>query len=298
MEKWNDIIDLFILSRKAQGLAPRTIGDYKEHIDRFFNRTHPESFGDLKLCVMRYFADSDGISAYTFNTRRKKLITFFMWMVEELLIKESPMVGIKHRKEDHKPKPATEDAVTRLLKLPDKKTFCGIRDYAIFILTLDTGIRPSEALDLKVEYIDLRSLLVNVPAEISKTREARTMPITAQTAEAIRRLMLIRPKEWNGPLFCSQDGSRMTKRGWEHRLEYYSRLLGVKVTPYQLRHSFGTFYLRQGGTTFALQKMLGHQTGEMTRRYVEILKSDVAREHAAASPVVKLLPAKNRIRKV
>lgn len=296
MEKWQEIIDLFILHQKAQGLSKRTIEDSKYHIQQFFNRTNPEAAEGFKMAVLRYFATNE-ISAYTHNTRRKKLKTFFKWMLEEGLITADPMSTIKKRKEDLKPRPATEEAIKRLFDLPDRRTFIGLRDYSLLLLSLDCGIRPSEALQLIPENVDLRSLQVEIPTSIAKTRISRTLPIMPQTAEALRKLMMVRHQEWkNAPLFCNQDGGRLTSRGWAHRLEAYSRKLGVKITPYQLRHSFGTFYLRAGGTDHGLRRMMGHETGEMARRYVLFLKGDVKKEHEVASPVASLLPKRKRVR--
>jgi site-specific recombinase XerD len=298
LEKWQELAELFLLNQKAQGLASRTVNDSEYHIKQFFDRTSPGSVDDLKMAVLKYFANNE-ISAYTHNTRRKKLRIFFQWMIEEGLITVNPMATIKKRKEDLQPRPATEDSIKRLFELPDRRTFIGVRDYALILLSLDCGIRPGEALQLFSENIDLRSMQVEIPAAIAKTRISRTLPIMPQTAEALRKLMMARHADWkNVPLFCNQDGGKFTGRGWAHRLEAYSRELGVKVTPYQLRHSFGTFYLRSGGTDQGLQRMMGHETGEMARRYVLLLRSDIKREHESASPVARLLPQRKRVRTV
>ena len=47
-------------------------------------------------------------------------------------------------------------------------------------------------------------------------------------------------------------------------------LSGVKIAPYQLRHSFATLYLKNGGDLFTLQKEMGHSDLRMTKRYSEI----------------------------
>lgn len=130
MEKWQELTELFLLYQKAQGLASRTINDSEYHIKQFFNRTSPGSVDDLKMAVLKYFANNE-ISAYTHNTRRKKLRIFFQWMIAEGLITANPVATIKKRKEDLKPRPATEDAIKRLFELPDRRTFIGVRDYAL-----------------------------------------------------------------------------------------------------------------------------------------------------------------------
>lgn len=74
---------------------------------------------------------------------------------------------------------------------------------------------------------------IEVPAAVAKTRISRTLPILHQTAEVLRKLMMARHADWkNAPLFCNQDGVKLTGRESAHRLEAYSRGLGVKVTPY------------------------------------------------------------------
>jgi integrase len=99
-------------------------------------------------------------------------------------------------------------AIKTLLKQPDRKTFTGIRDYAVIILTLDTGIRPKESLSLLPGDINLGHLEIYVRAEKSKTRISRILPISSVTAKAIRKVIKVRPDIWDEevPVFCSWEG--------------------------------------------------------------------------------------------
>jgi site-specific recombinase XerD len=65
----------------------------------------------------------------------------------------------------------------------------------------------------------------------------------------------------------------------------YSKRIGIKVRPYDLRHSFALNFLRNGGNVFALQKLMGHSTLDMTKRYLALTQGDLQEQHAKASPV-------------
>ena len=56
---------------------------------------------------------------------------------------------------------------------------------------------------------------------------------------------------------------------------------GAKV--HAFRHSFALFYLRRGGSVFHLQKVLGHSSLEMTRRYANLVTADLQEVHERVS---------------
>ncbi|KEO80904.1 tyrosine-type recombinase/integrase [Tumebacillus flagellatus] len=198
-----------------------------------------------------------------------------------------------------------EDTLQRLLALPDQETFAGLRDYSLILTTLDTGIRPKEAFQLTVEDFDIKHLAVTVPAEVSKTRTARTLPILPLTAESLRKLIRVRPDFWDTsvPVFCTNEGTALNRHTWGDRMEMYSKHLGVHVRPYDLRHSFALMYLRNGGHAFGLQRTMGHTDMNMTKRYVNLTRQDLAKAHRTASPLNSLVsssrkPGKTRLGKL
>ena len=54
-------------------------------------------------------------------------------------------------------------------------------------------------------------------------------------------------------------------------------------TLHAFRHTFAVNYLRRGGSVFHLQKMLGHSSLEMTRRYVNLVTEDLQKIHEKVS---------------
>lgn len=296
---WQEALSDFILSRQAMGLSPRTINDYQQHVKLFFSR-YPDAWNpsNLKRAVMMHM--SHPVAPATFNNRRKYLKIFFNWCMEEGIFPENPLSRVPKKRDEGRIRDIKAEVLERLMSLPNKKTYTGLRDYALILLSLDIGIRPREALSLLVSDVDLEGKTVTIRREISKTRKTSILPITEPVVNALKKLVHVRHPVWDkdAPLFCTRDGTPLTVRRWEARLKKYSDILGTSVTPYDLRHGFATLFLRDGGNVYALQKILRHSSMDMVRRYLQFNDEDIRRQHELASPVVRLLTKTPRVGKI
>ncbi len=291
----SDLIELFLFEKKAQGRAPRTLKDYKNHLQSFFKRFPGalRSEKNLRRAVLEYFAAD--VKPATFNLRRAYLKSFFDFLTKEGIISKNP-IDFGRKKDEGRARAISEEKLRRLLDAINRKTYTGLRDYALIIFMLDTGVRPGEALKLKRSDFSFSSLEVTIPAEVAKTRRKRTVPISPVTAKEIKKLLAVRPAEWrDAPVFCSFDGAELSESSFSARMRKYSQKTGCKVTPYDVRHSFAISYLRNGGNVFALQRTLGHADLSMTKRYLALTGEDLRREHAKATPLVNVL---GKVRKV
>lgn len=295
---WQELLLQFLTFKRADGRAPRTLKDYQTHISHFY-QTCPEAWENPRPTVMAYLSQYENNN--TFNLRYKDLKLWFDWLMAEGLFpgEQHPLRGIFKRKYRNRIVDIPASTLKALLAAPDTATYVGLRDRTLILLQVDTGIRPGEALNLMETDLDMASMVVHVPAHVAKTRERRSMPFSATTAEALQKLLRVRPEEWkSSPVFCSCSGDKLNVNSWGHTLRGYSGKIGAKVTPYHLRHYFALSFLRNGGNVFSLQKLLGHSTLTMTQKYLALSMEDLQKAHAVASPVNALIPKKKKMGKV
>lgn len=294
---WQESLEYFLTFKRANRLRDSTLGDYKRFTKQFFSR-YPDCWPDrmeLRLAAIDYL--SQKMKPSTYNLRLSYLRGLFDWCIEEGILTDNPMKGFKVKKTDHRDVDIAKESLRKLIEAPDRKTFVGARDYALILLTLDTGIRPKEAFSLLLDDVNFPPREVYIRPEVSKTKVSRTLDILSATADAIKELLKKRDQRWGTktPIFCSQDGLMLNKDSWNDRLETYSRRIGDKVRPYDLRHQFALMFIRNGGDAFRLQKMMGHSTMDMTRRYVNLAQSDLKEQHDQASPLRGLIPMRERV---
>jgi site-specific recombinase XerD len=295
---WEEYLQSFLLEKQVSGCRERTIEDYRYHLTRFFQGYGGDlqDFEALRKRCLEYLGG--GVAPTTFNIRKACLSGFFTFLIAQGVLAQNPLKGMKRRKDGGKPRSIPLEVLQKLLELPNKKTFAGLRNYALILLQLDTGIRPSEALHLLPQDFNLKAMEVTIPCEVAKTRVSRTLPLSPAVAQWVQRLLSVRPKEWGEevPVFCSEWGKPLLETSWNHILRNYGKKLGHRITPYDLRHSFAILFLRNGGNVFALQRILGHTDLTMTKRYLALTQGDLREEHEKSTPLHTLVS--KRVRKI
>ncbi len=299
MEK---VMEEFFAFKKASGVAKRTLDDYKLHLGKF-NRLYNYEFVDydrLESVVLTDFVNYSDKSAAYYNLHYSYMHAFFNWIVERKYLDVNPIrkLKLKKRKAESKAKNVPEQIIEKLLDAMDLNTYVGLRDYALTVLTMDTGIRPSEALATREADYDLNNGALVIRGEIAKTRVRREVPISSQTCEILKVLCSHKPKGFCENMFCSWEGKPINTHSWYLRLREYSKEIGYKVRPYDLRHSFAIQFIKCGGSAFALQRMLGHTNMNMTQVYVNMADSDMREQLEKASPIHKYVKRTTRVKKI
>ncbi len=230
---WQDLLSEFILLKRAEGMARRTLDDYECHITWFFLRfpVGLEDYEALRRSLLTYLAEP--VAPGTRNIRLNNLKAFFNWCVASGYLPENPAAGIKKAKDEGNIRHVPPEDIQKLLKQPNRKTYVGLRDYCMLLLQVDTGIRPGEMCQMLPNDVNLEAREVYVRPGVAKTRTGRTLPISPLTADALRQLMKARPKWWSEktPLFASEYGNPLSSWWWCKRFKQYSDRAGVEDHP-------------------------------------------------------------------
>lgn len=267
-------------------LESLSVDDGREYIRSLMERdkvykTHPfhsERNGKLKI----QYIHGLGRAVRSFST----------WVYEEGYLDENVMQRLKLPKLPITyPEPLSEDEVQRVLAASLDNTRDGRRNFAIMMLFFDTGIRLSELVNLSLSKVDFAIGEMTIFGKGSKERK---VPIGTQAKKAIiEYISRERPEPANPQdedvLFLNADGYPITHTTVGKMFQRVKQITQLdKLHPHACRHTFSVRYLVNGGDAFSLQKILGHTSLEMTRKYVNLASGDVKDKHRRFSPMDNL----------
>lgn len=280
----------------AEGKSPKTIESYSGNLKRFAEFCEVNKLIEVAPVHIRfYLADrARTTSSHTTHQAFRVLRTFFRWCIKEGFLDESPLINIKAPKVSNKVIPTfSNEEIKKMLSFCKQQTFLGERNHAMVLCLLDTGMRASELIGLKLADVDFQAGIMRVRGKGDKERLIRLGNISRQ---ALWKYMLIRDikaPENEDALWLSEEMKPFTKNGLFlviRRLGKRARIEGVRCSPHTFRHTFAVDFLRNGGNVFDLQTLLGHSSLEMVKRYSQSLNTeDALRAHAKFSPVDRML---------
>ena len=169
--------------------------------------------------------------------------------------------------------------VEKLLAVPNLRSMTGLRNRVVCQLQWETGMRISEALDLRVRDVIVGEKQVTVQrGKGNKTRVVYWR--SAELTMLLERWKKRRPKsEFLFPTIRSATGKgkRIEPRQYRLQFDRYVRKAGLPdwTTTHVLRHSFATKFLRDGGNVRTLQIILGHSSLAVTAKYLHVTSEDV-----------------------
>ena len=229
--------------------------------------------------------DHDKLSPNAIAHYIRHVKAFWFWMHSEGFIEHNPLAQVKTPKETLKVvTPLTSGEVTQLIKVIPRNTHKGYRDRCIILTLYGTLLRISELLDLTLSNVNLTSGQITV---LGKGAKERSLFMSPKVFKALfKYYSRWRPKVTSEYFFVHEDGRKLTRFYFEHRIQVYARKANLTkpCTPHLLRYSGAIDALRKGCDPYNLQQILGHTTMDMTRKYLKIANTDIEKNMKSFSP--------------
>lgn len=281
--KLQDAYTDFVLSRQAMRVSKATAEFYRYTAGMFItwleqqNITEPVEVSARH--VRAYLAELAGrkLSEWTCNGHARAIKTLVRFWHNEGYITaeikfEMPKLS-KKRMDD-----LTAGEVKAVLKN------CSIREKALFLLMVDTGLRRTELVALNWGNVDMNSGIVMIVR--GKGGKARSVVISATTRRALLTYRRTITKfDDKAALIQTEDGNRFTGDGLYQMIRRLSKRTGLKFSPHALRRTCAILSLRAGMSPLHLQAILGHSSLEMVRRYAQLVEDDIVQAHNEHSPI-------------
>jgi integrase/recombinase XerC len=271
---------------QGQNYSPKTLRAYGDDLQQFLvwiekNRVDwdiPTRFsrGDIEG-FMQYLA----AQRMTGVTRVRKLAAirkFFAFLEENSILAANPAHTVKGaRREEKEPNILYKEQYKALLY----EASDNIRDYAIIQTFLQTGIRLSELVNLRVDEVDFEHRILTVRQ--GKGKKDRQIPLVDDAVKALRNYLRYRNTELivdDEIFFLAKNGTSLNVSTVKYTVAKYVKKAGIrkKVSVHTLRHTFGAHKADKNMSLATLQELMGHKKKETTLKYIHLAKTNLRQE--------------------
>lgn len=273
----------FVEDKQAHNLARASLLDYEDSFRYFMdffgydentplNVVNSDMFKSWTIDLLERDLRPTSINRYLRDCK-----VFFNWCIKNGLL-NLPELKIDMVKGQEDPIKCFPDAEIALIlqKPTNKNDFIEWRTWTIVNWVLATGTRAGTIVEVRIGDIDFKNK--EIALRHTKNKKTQIIPLSSKLAAVLREYL----HTWRYGcsledfLFPNQANEQLTTGALAQSFGKYCTRRGCTHTSiHGLRHSFALNWIRNGGNQFKLQKILGHSTLDMTRRYVALAVVDL-----------------------
>ena len=253
----------------------------------FYGKSGKREIGRIERVDLEGFIEHEqdlGLRISTVRTRLACIIAFLHFLMEQEVISGSVLKrGIKLKLPDVLPRAINPADMRKLLCVIED-----IRDRALFLLLLRTGIRIGEALGLRLNDLEIKGRKVHL-YEGEKNSMGRVVYLSDDALFALKLWLRRRDKNKEFVFYGQGNGHLCYSTGRGLFVKYLKKAgLDQKgYTVHCLRHTFASELLNAGMRLECLQQLLGHQDIEVTRRYARLTDRTREEEYFRAMAIIE-----------
>jgi site-specific recombinase XerD len=282
-------VEGWLLTCSARSFSPNTIDGYGRTLRKFIKFLGDDPpIRSITTKHIEAFLIAQPVSRTSKLDYYVGLSSLWTWALKEGLVNSHQVRALERPKADTRQvEPYTEAEIKHLVHEASGSSLYNLKMRATLMLLLDTGLRASEVCSLTIGNLHLKEGHALVMGKGNKERQVEFGP---RTGQAIWKYLASRGNlQPNDRFLISRTGKHLDRDELAHRLQSLGRRAGVEhCHPHRFRHTFAVMFLRNGGSSLALQRLLGHSTMEMVRIYVKLSEVDLQQAHRRASPVENL----------
>ncbi|MFZ1291955.1 MAG: site-specific tyrosine recombinase XerD [Melioribacteraceae bacterium] len=284
------------LLRIEKNLSQNSISSYKNDLTKlivFFEQNNLDDFNQIKIKhITEFFAQQrkDGITSTSVSRYSSSLKGFFSYLKQQGYIEANPTSNLNSTKLSRKlPAVLSFNEIEKILDQPNISDNLGLRDKSILEILYSSGLRVSEAINLKISDLFLNDEVIRV---LGKGSKQRIVPIGSSAINWLKEyLVKVRPilqknMKSENIVFLNSKGSKLSRMAiWKIVKKYCDEAeINREVHPHTFRHSFATHLLEGGADLRAVQEMLGHSDISTTQIYTHIDREYVKQVHKDFHP--------------
>ena len=279
-----------------QERSPRTTQGYMRDLRLFsvwFEQTNGEPLTPQALTRIdareyrQHLSMVVGARPATINRRLAALRAYSDWAKADHLVDYSLVHGVRNVEEQKAaPKWLEKKDQDKLLREVDKNLNAAktgpsqrqaIRDKAIVLLLIHSGLRVSELVGLDKSDVTITDRKGSVRVRVGKGNKQRSVPLNKPTREALEAWEKQRPSKAERAYFVNKNDQRLTARSIQEILGELSRRADVEATPHTLRHTFAKNLINAGVSLEKVATLMGHSKLETTTIYTTPSQNDLER---------------------
>ncbi|MFM9904845.1 MAG: site-specific tyrosine recombinase XerD [Pyrinomonadaceae bacterium] len=292
LETKRDLIREYLsYCRVEKGLAANSITSYETDLGRLGGWAERNELDLLTLSRqdLREWLIDLGTEKLSENTRRRLISAvrgFYKFLMFDGHVTKNPAEDlVAPQKGVYLPRFLNRAEIEMLLAAPDTSTETGLRDRAILELMYASGLRVSEAVDLKINDVDIDSGIVTTTGKGNKTRR---VPVGASAVEWLKSYLAVRRQIENieiENMFVTPGGGLINRQMIHAFIVEYAVKCGLEgVSPHTLRHSFATHLVQNNADIRSVQQMLGHADISTTQIYTHITSTQLKKNYDRFHP--------------
>jgi integrase/recombinase XerC len=303
-----NLLSVFEKHLNALDISPLTARGYLadlRHFTRWFEQTNGETLAVQRITptdvkeYKHFLLSVERRKASTINRRLAALSALTKWARQTGQIQSDPTENIKGvASAPHAPKwldkhqqfklarAIENDLESSKMRYP-KRWRTRRRDASLVLFLLHTGLRLTEAVNLRMSDVQLSERKGSVLVRNGKGGKQRLVPLNVEARKALQAWITVRPPTehlWTIVEGASEEA--LSGRTVQRILRRYGQMAGIEgLTPHVCRHTFAKNLVDNAVGLEKVAALLGHSSLNTTRMYVTPSEKDL--EMAVEAVVVK-----------